>query len=216
MPLVRGVRPPSVFAGGALRRWLGLLLGVVVALVLIYVNWPVIEVPRAPQEVERLALNLHEGRLQRNAHPFTGVMVEHFPGGLLKSRSVLLNGRLHGVSEGWHTNQVLQVREYFVNGVSHGPRVRWDSQGHKVSQTQIVNGKIEGLFRRWHDNGTLAEEAMMKDGQPDGRCRAWYPSGSLKTEVTVVQGKLTERHTYAEGERREESVIESTVKPDGR
>lgn len=153
------------------------------------------------EEVERSLLVLKEGRLERDGKVFTGYLTEHYPDGALKSKSVISNGQLNGVSEGWHTNRVLQVREHFEKGVSHGTRIRWDEQGRKVSEALIVEGKIEGVFRRWHDNGVLAEEATMKRGEPEGLSRAWYPSGCLKAEVTMANGKVTARHNYADGEK---------------
>jgi antitoxin component YwqK of YwqJK toxin-antitoxin module len=144
------------------------------------------------------ALVLHDGRLWRGSRAFTCLMIEHYPSGAPKSRSAIFDGMLHGVSDGWHTNRVLQVREHFVRGISHGRRVRWDEQGRKVTEAQIVEGKMQA-FWRWHDNGQLAEEIVMKDGKPDGRSRAWFPSELLKTETTVVQGKVRETRDYARG-----------------
>ena len=157
-------------------------------------------------EVDRSLLVLQRGRLQYAAQPFSGYMTERYAGGSLKSRSAVSNGLLHGVSEGWHTNQMLEVREHFVNGVSHGQRIRWDGQGRKVSEAQIVGGKIEGIFQRWHDNGVLAEEVEMKNGQPEGLSRAWHLSGYLKAEVVISHGQVSKRHSYADGERREASA----------
>ena len=153
-------------------------------------------------EAERTELVLKEGRLHLGDGIFTGLMVEHYPGGVLKSRTAVSNGLLHGVSEGWFTNAVRQVAEHFVNGVSHGERLRWDEEGRQVAAAQIDQGKIVGQFRRWHANGQLAEEVTMKNGEPDGLARSWYASGSLQAEVQLVQGKVLEQHRYKEGESR--------------
>ena len=153
-------------------------------------------------EAERTELVLKEGRLHFGDGMFTGLMVEHYPGGVLKSRTAVSNGLLHGVSEGWFTNAVRQVAEHFVNGVSHGERLRWDEEGRQVAAAQIDQGKIVGQFRRWHANGQLAEEVTMKNGEPDGLARSWYASGSLQAEVQLVQGKVLEQHRYKEGESR--------------
>jgi len=158
------------------------------------------ENPAPSTEVERSLLTFNESRVRQNGKPFTGFMIEHYPDGALKSRSAISNGVLHGVSEGWHTNRVLQVREHFELGISHGQRLRWDEQGHKVSEAQIVKGKIEGVFRRWHDNGVLAEEVAMKNGEPDGPSSAYYASGCLKTFVRMQNGKAIFRKSWPDGE----------------
>jgi antitoxin component YwqK of YwqJK toxin-antitoxin module len=162
---------------------------------------PLPEAPSRVLEAERTALTLRDGRLHLTAQPFNGFIVERYKDGALRSRSAIANGLLHGLSEGWYTNRVLEVREQFVNGVSHGQRLRWDEEGRKASEAQIVNGKIEGVFRRWHPNGTLAEELTMKHGEPAGWSRAWYPSGCLKAEASVQAGQVTQRQTYADGEK---------------
>lgn len=154
-------------------------------------------------EVERSALVLKDGQLRLGDRSFTGLMLEHYPNGLLKSRSVISNGVLHGLSEGWFTNQTLQVSEHFVNGISHGERLRWDAEGRKVAAAQIVHGKIEGVFRRWHENGVVAEEVTMTNGEPEGLSRAWYSSGFLKAEVRLVHGQVKDQHRYKDGERRD-------------
>jgi hypothetical protein len=154
-------------------------------------------------EVERPKLVLNQNRLKLDGQVFTGWMLEHYPDGLLKSRSAISNGVLHGISEGWFTNQTLQVSEHFVNGVSHGERLQWDEMGRPVSAAQVVNGAIDGVFQRWHKNGTLSEEITMKAGRADGLSRAWYPSGFLKSELTLAHGIVKSQHLYKDGERRD-------------
>jgi len=156
--------------------------------------------PAAMPEVARSNLVFLDNRLILGGQPFSGFLVEHYPNGALRSRSVISNGVLNGVSEGWYTNEVLQVSEWFANGTSHGTRTQWDEQGRRVSEARIVNGKIEGVFRRWHDNGKISEEVNMMHGEAEGLSRAWYPSGFLKAKVTLVQGKVSNRHTFADGE----------------
>lgn len=196
----------------ARRRW-GSGLGVCLVMLLVGVTlWPRHPAPPvavgepasaevALPELERSALTLKEGRLHLGDGIFTGLMLEHYPDGGLKSRSAISNGLLHGLSEGWFTNQVRQVAEHFVNGVSHGERLRWDEQGRKLAAAQIVDGKIEGVFRRWHTNGVLSEEVTMKNGEAEGLSRSWYSSGSLQAEVRLAQGKILEQHRYKDGER---------------
>jgi antitoxin component YwqK of YwqJK toxin-antitoxin module len=159
--------------------------------------------PAAPRQVPLSELVLRDGRLhwQDEAKPFTGVIFDRYLDGALKSRSTMVDGLLHGVSEGWHTNGVLQVREHFRHGVSHGLRTKWSPEGHKISEATIEDGKITGTFRRWHENGVLAEEVEMKDGQPHGRSRAFYPDGSLKAEARLESGRVLEQHFFRLGER---------------
>jgi antitoxin component YwqK of YwqJK toxin-antitoxin module len=160
---------------------------------------------RVLPELTRLQLFLREGRLYPTglSQPFTGNLVEYFQNGSLKSRSMVSNGCLHGLSEGWHTNGQLAVREHFTAGVSHGQRVKWYPSGATLSQVDIVDGKLQGRFRRWHENGILAEEIEMRQGQADGVSRAYYPSGYLKAQATMHQGELAQQIFWKDGERKE-------------
>ncbi len=158
--------------------------------------------PAAPPEVPRAALVLKEGRLYRPAQsaPFTGTVVEHYSPGRLQSRSVISNGLLHGLSEGWHTNGVRQVTENFVGGVSEGVRVKWYPSGAKQSEAAIAGGKLNGTFRRWHENGRLAEQIELRDDQPHGESLAYHPGGSLRTRVRLERGQVVATETFKEGE----------------
>ena len=152
--------------------------------------------------IARPNLALQQGRLYQisQTQPFTGMMVELHPDGLLRSRSAISNGLLHGVSEGWHPNQQLAVRENFRAGISHGMRTKWYENGVKVSEAMIVDGKLHGTFRRWHENGGLAEEIEMRNGSPDGLSRAYYASGYLKAQAQLQNGKLVEQKSWKDGE----------------
>lgn len=161
--------------------------------------------PKPPQpltEVLRSDLVTSNGAvyLKGAGTPFTGVMIEKYPDGQLQSRSVLSNGVLNGISEGWYTNGVKQVEEHFVGGVSDGLRTKWYPDGKKMSEATIVSGKIDGTFRRWHETGELAEEVHMAAGQPDGVSLSFYPSGFVKGRATMKAGKVVDQKFWKEGE----------------
>lgn len=143
-----------------------------------------------------------EGRMYRTnqSEPFTGALVERFPNGAMKSRSLLVAGLLEGVSEGWYTNGQMQVREYFKAGVSHGLRAKWYPHGALLSESSIQEGEHHGTFRRWHENGRLAEAVEMKHGQPDGISLSYYPSGCLKARTQMQNGKVVEQKFWNDGE----------------
>lgn len=149
-----------------------------------------------------------DGRLHLKGsdEPFTGFMVDHYPDGLLKSRSALVEGRVHGISEGWHPNGVLEVREHFVDGVSHGERSRWFQSGARQSTVEIVEGKLHGLFQRWHESGALAERVEMRDGKPDGASTAYFPSGYLRAYVEMEEGRIVQQQFWEDGETRGQAL----------
>lgn len=163
----------------------------------------------APPEVPRSSLVLKDQHLYRptQAAPFTGTVVEYYSPGRLQSRSWVSNGLLHGVSEGWYTNGTIQVQEYFVAGKSHGVRTKWYPNGTKLSEAAIADGKLNGTFRRWFENGTLAEQIELRDDQPTGLSLAYYPSGCLKVRARVENGRVLDKHTFADGEVKSPPVV---------
>jgi len=178
-----------------------LVLGLAVAGVLSTARWwfPKTPVPVKEWPVVRTSeVELKEGRLMRKetTEVFSGWLTESYRTGGLRSRSFVSNGVLEGLSEGWHTNGVLQVSEHFVGGRSEGVVTKWDLDGRRVSEAITRSGLMEGRFQRWHTNGTLAEEMEMRQGQPHGLARSWYPSGSLKAEVQLEDGKVVTKRYW--------------------
>lgn len=154
--------------------------------------------PSMPREASRQQLVRRGARMYfgDETNAFTGLMIDRYPSAAMQSRSTLRDGLLHGISEGWFTNGVLQVREYFTNGVSHGLREKFYPSGRRLSEAPVVAGKINGTFRRWHLDGELAEEIAMHDNQPHGESRSFHPDGSVKARAMVEHGKVIEQQFY--------------------
>ncbi|MEQ2007850.1 MAG: toxin-antitoxin system YwqK family antitoxin, partial [Limisphaerales bacterium] len=198
--LLQAENPIAAMRGTPATILFGSLLGGLLAAT--FTGCSPTEPPAPPPEVPRSSLVLKDGKLFRPAQgePFTGTVVEYYAPGRLQSRSVVFNGLLHGLSEGWHTNGVRQVAEYFVAGVSEGVRVKWYPNGAKLSEAAIVAGKLNGSFRRWHENGKLAEQIDLLDDQPHGESLAYFPSGFLKARVRLERGQVVNRETFKDGE----------------
>jgi len=200
------LRPNS---GMAQMRWVLiviLLIGIGGALTFLLRRPPPpverLEEPFEPVELSRTNLVLIEGHLQLVGAdvPFTGLMVEHYADGQLRSRSAVSNGLLQGLSEGYYTNGQIQVSEHFIKGVSHGVRTKWYPDGAKQSEAEISDGKLQGLFRRWHENGVLSEQLEFVADQPEGESLAYFPSGYLKARVVMKDGKPVEQKFWKDGE----------------
>jgi antitoxin component YwqK of YwqJK toxin-antitoxin module len=162
------------------------------------------EAPAAPPVVSRTNLVFEGDRWRQpgSANLFSGVMVEHYPDGTLRSRAAVMNGLLNGLSEGWYTNAQNQVSEHFKDGISHGLRTKWYASGAKQSEADIVGGKPHGTFRKWHENGALSERVELIEGEPEGISLAWFPSGCLKARVVLKNGKPVEQEFWKDGEKK--------------
>ena len=181
------------------------LILTVLALAILAAFWPKRATHYAseePREVLRSELIRRDGRLCRvgDSNAFSGLMIERYSDGALRSRSMIYEGLLHGLSEGWFTNGQLQVTERFKHGVSHGLRTKWYPSGRKLSEANIVEGQFNGPFRKWHENGVLAEQVEFIDGQPVGVSLAYFPSGTIKARARLESGKIMEQRFWKDGE----------------
>lgn len=157
-----------------------------------------------PLNTLRSELTLQNGlwRWAEESKPFTGVMIDTYESGALKSRSEVSNGLLQGLTEGWFTNGQRQVQESFRAGVSHGFRAKWHANGRKMSEVLVVEGKLEGMFRRWSEDGSLSEEIEMKEGAAHGISRAYNPDGSLRAQAQLQNGRVLDQKFWQPGEQR--------------
>ena len=155
-----------------------------------------------PREATLQQLTRRNDRMyfDKERQPFSGFLVERYSNGQHKARSQLVNGLLHGVTEGWFEDGALQIREHFVAGISHGVRTKWFSNGKKMSEANIENGILVGGFKRWHENGELAELLNLKNGEPEGESWAFYPSGYARAMARHENGALTHRDSWKDGE----------------
>lgn len=206
MSLRRSVNDSSASPSRPAFRVLLIPLALVMAfgLALALVLWPSLRPPPAANlpELVRTNLVLLGGLWCQVGHtnPFTGVLLEYYSDGALQSRSMISNGLLNGLSEGWFTNRQLQIRETYRTNFSDGLRVKWYPDGKKHSEATIVLGQMQGVFRRWHENGMLAEEIPMRDGKIEGTGRTYYESGFLKTELTIHDGKVVDQNSWPDGQ----------------
>jgi len=194
-----------------LSRWnllIPLVLGSALVLALLLTRRPVAPPHLAPTpvlaELARTNLVRSAGLWFQIGHtnPFTGILVETYPGGHLMSRSVVAKGLLNGLSEGWYTNGQLQVSESYRANFSDGIRTRWYANGKKLSEARVVAGKIQGIYRRWYADGVLSEEIPMHDGEIEGEGRAYYESGCVKAVVEYHGGKVVRQQTWKDGEQK--------------
>lgn len=158
--------------------------------------------PSSGPEMLRQELAFRDGRywVRQTQLPFNGVVLENYPNGARRSRSVVSNGWLEGLSVGYYTNGLRQIEEHFREGVSSGSKTKWYEDGSKLSEAAVVDGKLEGTFRRWHANGVLAEEVTLQRGLAHGLSRAFYPSGRRKAEARMHQGQVLERQFWPDND----------------
>lgn len=95
-----------------------------------------------------------------NGHPFTGVAVELFPDGSLRSEV------------------------YHVNGVEHGPKREWYPSGQLKDEANMWHGGLHGYSRIWNEQGRLIFEELGELGIGIAEKR-WDEQGRLIREWRI-------------------------------
>lgn len=165
--------------------------------------WLKVERPEPEARMEDLVLRDGVLRWSGNEEVFNGRLVSREKDGRLRSASEVRDGRLHGLSQGWHENGALQVSEWFVRGNSQGLRTKWRADGSRESETEIRAGRLDGRFTRWNEAGTRIEEAFFREGVPVGEARQWHPDGSLRSWCRLDSGRAVESKQWSPGQCRE-------------
>ena len=175
-------------------------VAVVMILVMLW-SWYGREKTSLPEAL-RSELTSRDGLLfqELGTQPFTGFMIESYKDGILKSRSQVVEGLLHGVSDGYHPNGQIQVREHFEKNISHGLRTKWFASGIKMSEATVVEGQMDGTFQRWDETGTLVEQIALRAGKAHGFSRAFYPSGYLKAQASMQDGEVISQQSWPDNE----------------
>jgi antitoxin component YwqK of YwqJK toxin-antitoxin module len=132
--------------------------------------------------------------------PFSGQVIEQFDSGSLKARTMIQQGLLDGLSEGWFDNGQMQIQEHFKLGISEGKRLKWHLNGNLKSEVEIVNGELDGLFHEWHENGFLAREIDLSMGLAHGKSRSWFSSGYLQARAVLESGELVKQIFFEDGQ----------------
>lgn len=134
--------------------------------------------------------------------PYTGWVIQRYPGDMgILSKSHIADGKLDGVSYGYHTNGVLKLEEHFIKGISDGLRVRYNMEGQKTMEENIAEGKLHGLVLKYHPDGRLAESLPYFNGNVHGEASAYYDDGSTRSRATFEHGIMKSQQFWNVGER---------------
>jgi antitoxin component YwqK of YwqJK toxin-antitoxin module len=89
--------------------------------------------------------------------PFTGIAVEFFPDGTLRSEVHHVNGIEHGPSREWYPSGQLKDEASLWHGGLHGYERIWDEQGRLRSE-RIGELGIAIAEKRWDEQGRLLRD----------------------------------------------------------
>lgn len=84
--------------------------------------------------------------------PFTGTMVEYWPGGGKQAEAELVGGRVHGKVTEWYEDGRKASETEYREGELHGKAVGWDENGQKQAVVEFSAGEEVGR-QEWDEEG---------------------------------------------------------------
>lgn len=128
------------------------------------------------------------GVLYRGKEPFTGLVIDTFPGGRTASRASYLRGRKHGVEHAYYPDGAPRwTREYF-RGEKEGLHAGWWENGNRMFENRFRAGEYEGEAREWYADGKPARTLHYAHGVESGMQRAWRPNGTVYANYEARDG----------------------------
>jgi antitoxin component YwqK of YwqJK toxin-antitoxin module len=125
------------------------------------VDEPPVQTVDASKLVRRDGLRYEGG----SEAPFTGVGVVKNENGHKWSETTYKDGKLDGLSTGWHKNGLKWYEQPYKDGKREGLWTMWWNNGQKQWEETYKNGKPVGLSTHWHENGQKMREATYKNGK---------------------------------------------------
>ncbi len=97
---------------------------------------------------------------------FTGLWVNKYPSGELRSKTEYRNGVPHGTHRYWHhPTGVLMREDSYCDGKLHGKRLSWHLNGAKASEEQWKDGERHSVQLHWFPNGWKEAETHYEHGK---------------------------------------------------
>jgi hypothetical protein len=129
------------------------------------------------------------GVLFREAEPFTGIVVDTFPGGAVRARAGYAKGRRQGKSLEYYPSGKLRWAREYRRGVKEGLHEGWWENGRRMFAYRFRKGLYEGEALEWYPDGKPSRVMRYVHGEEKGLQRAWRPNGALYANYEVRDGR---------------------------
>lgn len=107
----------------------------------------------------------------------------------LQFEETYLNGKLHGLSRGFHRNGNPDYEEIYNNGSLVNRKIYYIN-GLLQCETNYKKGKKEGKYTAYHENGKLHLECNYIKSKIYGSYKIYSEDGNLIEELHFVKGKI--------------------------
>jgi antitoxin component YwqK of YwqJK toxin-antitoxin module len=95
----------------------------------------------------------------------------------------------HGLSRGYFPGEILKSKVMYINGVRHGLFTDFYENGKIRSEYKYENGKIHGSYKVWNETGILIEEHNYYNDLENGFQKTFFLNGQVESEIMYIEGK---------------------------
>ncbi len=134
-------------------------------------------------------LSLAKGVVHADRKPLDGHVTERFADGARKRDANYRNGRLHGVTQGWHPNGQLDYARTYRDGLEEGVHRGWYSSGRRRFAYRYHRGVADGMSEQWYESGQAYTRFQYEDGQELGQQQMWNGDGTLRANYVIRDGR---------------------------
>lgn len=124
-----------------------------------------------------------------NGTRFSGIILEEYPDGCLKSSTHYLGGLKDGREEKWYRSGMIASQRFFKNGKKTGIHEAWWENGQPKFRRKFKNGLNEGTAFSWYMTGKPYQKNTYHAGQEEGTQQRWDEEGKLMANYVVRNGR---------------------------
>lgn len=119
----------------------------------------------------------------------TGLDIEYWDNGNIKSETTYKNANLEGIVKWYHENGNIQAEYNYENGKKEGISKKYYGNGNLEYEEHWKDDKLNGVVKSYYKNGQLEYEDNYKDDKLDGLSKTYYSNGNIQSESTYKDDK---------------------------
>jgi antitoxin component YwqK of YwqJK toxin-antitoxin module len=126
-----------------------------------------------------------EGLVLYKDSVFSGMVVDRYSNGQLKSKKSFFEGKQEDLYLGFYPSGDSAFVRPYLNGKKHGIHKGWYANGQLKFKYNFVNGLSEGNHLDWYASGDMFKESNYENGQAFGTQKAWRMDGKLRSNYVI-------------------------------
>lgn len=134
------------------------------------------------------SLGLQNGTWCYGKQPFSGTIMEYWPGGQCKSSRQIKEGKENGLQQGFFENGTKEYWRWYTYGEKDSVHTSWWPNGHKRSEYHFKKGNYNGLFTEWYNSGAMLQQVVYADGKEISG-KGWRENGKPYMSFVMKDGR---------------------------